>query len=95
MARYTSIRFVISLAAQMVWQVHQMVVKTIFFNCELEEEVCIEQPEGFVAHCSETHMFILKRDLYGLKQAPRSWYEDINRYLQGMRFMKSDADANL
>jgi len=37
----------------------------------------------------------LKRALYGLKQVPRAWYEHIDRYLQGMGFVKSEVDANL
>jgi hypothetical protein len=49
-ARYTSIRSVISLATQMGWQIHQMDVKTTFLNGVIEEEVYIEQPEGFETH---------------------------------------------
>lgn len=67
MARYTSIRVVISLATQMGWQIHQMDVKMAFLNGELKEEVYIEQLEGFVAHSSTTHVCRLKRALYGLK----------------------------
>jgi hypothetical protein len=43
-ARYTSIKAVISLAAKMGWHIHWMDVKTTFLNGVIEE-VCIEQPE--------------------------------------------------
>ena len=43
-ARYTSIRSIISLVAQMGWEIHQMDVKTVFLNGVIEEEVYIEQP---------------------------------------------------
>jgi hypothetical protein len=46
-ARYTSIRGVMPLAAEMGWSVHQMDVKTTFLNGVIEEEVYIEQPKGF------------------------------------------------
>eukprot|EP00253_Pinus_taeda_P004790 PITA_04790 len=46
-ARYTSIRSVISLATKMGWEIHQMDVKTTFLNGVIEEEMYIEQPEGF------------------------------------------------
>ena len=46
-ARYTSIRAVISIAAEMGWKIHQMDVKTAFLNGLIEEEVYIEQPLGF------------------------------------------------
>ena len=43
-ARYTSIRTVMAIVADMVWKIHQMDVKTAFLNGILEEEVYIEQP---------------------------------------------------
>jgi hypothetical protein len=46
-ARYTSIRIIIALAAKMKWTLHQMDVKTTFLNGVIEEEVYIEQPQGF------------------------------------------------
>jgi hypothetical protein len=47
MARYTSIRTIIALAAKMKWKLYQMDVKTSFLNGVIEEEVYIEQPRGF------------------------------------------------
>jgi hypothetical protein len=43
-ARYTSIRDVISLASVMGWRIYQMDVKTTFLNGVIEEEVYIEKP---------------------------------------------------
>jgi hypothetical protein len=70
-ARYTSIRSIIALVASMGWKLHQMDVKTSFLNGEIEEEVYIEQPEGFVMHNKKSHVCRLKKALYGLKQAPQ------------------------
>ena len=69
-ARYTSIRTIIALASAMGWRLHQMDVKTTFFNGEIEEEVYVEHPDGFVVHGKESHVCRLKKALYGLKQAP-------------------------
>jgi hypothetical protein len=44
MARYTSIRAIISLAISMGWNLHQMDVNIAFLNGSIEEEVYIEQP---------------------------------------------------
>ena len=46
--RITSIRMLIALAAVHDLKIHQMNVKTSFLNGELEEEIHMEQPEGFI-----------------------------------------------
>jgi hypothetical protein len=94
-SRYTSIRAVISIAAEMGWKIHQMDVKTAFLNGLIEEEVYIEQPLGFEVHGRESHVCRLKKALYGLKQAPKAWYSRIDAYLQQLGFEKSEADPNL
>ena len=93
--RYTYIISVTSLVAQMGWEIHQMDVKTTFLNEVIEEEVYIEQLEGFETHEKKIHLCRLKKALYGLKQAPRAWYGRIDTYLPQLRFVKSDADPNL
>jgi len=72
-----------------------MDVKTAFLHGSLEEEVYVEQPEGFEVHNRQTHVFRLKKALYGLKQAPRSWYEMIDSYLMKLGFTSSEVDPNL
>jgi hypothetical protein len=72
-AKYTSIKTIISLAAKMKWKLHQMDVKTTFLNGVIEEEVYIEKPQGFDVEDRKTHVCRLKKDMYGLKQAPRAW----------------------
>ena len=72
-ARYTSIRTVFSKVAKMKSKLHQMDVKTNFLNGVIEEELYIEQPQGFETHDKETHVCRLKKYLYGLKQTPKAW----------------------
>eukprot|EP00253_Pinus_taeda_P003110 PITA_03110 len=79
----------------MGWHIHQMAVKTVFLNGVIEEEVYIEQPEGFEVFSSESHVCRLKRALYGLKQAPHAWYTRIDNYFTKLGFSKSEADPNL
>jgi hypothetical protein len=69
-SRYTSIRTIIALATKMKWKLHWMDVKTTFLNGVIEEEVYIEQPQGFEVEYRKTHVCRLKKDLYELKQAP-------------------------
>jgi hypothetical protein len=94
-ARYTSIKAIISLSTSMGWNLHQMDVKTTFLNGAIEEDIYIEQPQGFEVHSRDTHVFILKKDIYGLKQAPRAWYARMDNYLTRLGFSKSHANPNL
>jgi hypothetical protein len=94
-ARYTSIRAIISLVTSMGWNLHQMDVKIDFLNGAIEEEVYIEQPQGFEVHSRDSHICRLKKALYGLKQAPRVWYSRMEIYLTRLGFSKSHADPNL
>ena len=87
-ASYTSIRTIIALAAKMKWKLHQMDVKTAFLNGVIEEEVYIEQPQGFEVEDRKSHV-------YRLKQAPRAWYGRIDSFLTSLGFTKSKADSNL
>ena len=67
----TSIRMLIALAAVHDLKIHQMDVKTAFLNRELDEEIYMEQPEGFIVPCKEKKVCRLVKSLYGLKQAPK------------------------
>ena len=74
-----------------------MVVKGImrYLNGILEEEVYIEQLEGFVDDNNKNMICRLHKALYGLKQAPRAWYERHYNYLVKIGFERIDDNSNL
>jgi hypothetical protein len=72
-----------------------MDVKTTFLNGVIEEEVYIEQPQGFEVEDIKTLVCRLKKALYGLKQATRAWYGRIDSSLSSLGFTKSKDDSNL
>ncbi|KAK1684766.1 hypothetical protein QYE76_045614 [Lolium multiflorum] len=91
-ARLTTIRVLLSLAASHGLLVHQMDVKTAFLNGELEEEIYMEQPNGFVVDGQEGKVCKLLKSLYGLKQAPKQWHEKFERTLTAEGFVVNEAD---
>jgi hypothetical protein len=72
-----------------------MDVKTTFLNGKIEQEVFVDQPDGFVLHNKGTHVCKLRKALYGLKHAPKIWSNRIDGFLKSLGFQKSDVDANL
>ena len=68
--RISSIRMLIAIAAIHNLEIHQMDVKTTFLNGDLDEEIYMEQPEGFIVPGQEKKVCWLVKSLYGLKQAP-------------------------
>ena len=86
--RFESIRTVIALAVKKGLKMHQMDVKTAFLYGELEEEVYMRQPEGFVVEGQEHLVCKLNKSLYGLKQSPRCWNHVLDEHLQSMDLLK-------
>ena len=69
-----------------------MDVKTAFLYEELEEEIYMEQPDGFVVPGEENKVCRLIKSLYGLKQAPKQWHKkfDITKTFAG--FVANEAN---
>ncbi|GJU19075.1 zinc finger, CCHC-type containing protein [Tanacetum coccineum] len=73
-ARISTIKLLIVMALIHNLIIHQMDVKTAFLNGELDDEVYINQPQGFIMLGNENKLCKLVKSLYGLKHAPKQWY---------------------
>lgn len=70
-ARHDTVRTLLAVAASRQMKLKQFDVNTAFLYEILQEEVYLEQPEGF--NNGTDQVCRLKKSLYGLKQAPRCW----------------------
>ncbi|RVW39030.1 Retrovirus-related Pol polyprotein from transposon TNT 1-94 [Vitis vinifera] len=70
-------------------------VKSAFLHGELNEEIFIEQPCGYVQKGNEQKVYKLNKALYGLKQAPCAWYSRIEAYFMKEVFEKCDYEHTL
>ena len=91
-AKMTYVRLFISMAATYNWDLHQLDIKNVFLHGNLQEEVYMEQPPGFVAQGEIGRVCRLRKSLYGLKQSPRAWLGKFGQAVKefGMQKTKSD-----
>ena len=71
-AKMTSVRLFISLAATYNWDLHQLDIKNVFLHSDLQEEVYMDQSPRFVAQREKGRVCRLRKSLYGLKQSSRT-----------------------
>ncbi|KAK4385611.1 Retrovirus-related Pol polyprotein from transposon TNT 1-94 [Sesamum angolense] len=90
--RMTSIRVLIAIAALYDLEIHQMDVKTVLLNGELDEEIYMEQPERFVVPGQEKKVRRLVKSLYGLKQAPKQWHKKFDQIMLSNGFKINECD---
>lgn len=93
--KLVTIRTVLSLAVTRKWPLHQLDIHNAFLHGDLEDDVYIRQPPGFVNPDFPTYVCKLKKSLYGLKQAPRGWFAKLSDQLFSLGFISSVSDSSL
>ena len=91
----SAIRIVFTLAVSRGWDIQQIDINNAFLNGDLDEEVFMSQPDGFVDQAKPTYVCKLHKALYGLKQAPRGWFEKLRVALLTWGFHNSVSDTSL
>ncbi|KAL0430610.1 UNVERIFIED_CONTAM: Retrovirus-related Pol polyprotein from transposon TNT 1-94 [Sesamum radiatum] len=87
-----SIWILVAIAAWYDYEIWKMDVKTAFLNGFIEEEIFMDQPEGFTTVGEEKKVCRLQRSIYGLKQASRSCNTHFDEVIRGYDFIKNDYD---
>ncbi len=96
-ARFSSMRTLIALAAVHNLEMKQLDFKTAFLNASLDEDIYIGVPPGYnditgTPINEKTHCFKLDRALYGLKQSPLEWYKLLHIILTACGYKNTAAD---
>ena len=90
-----SIIFFSHFTAMQSWPLYQLNIKNDFLHGDLEEEVYMEQPLGFVAHGKYGLVCRLRSSLYGLKQSPRAWFGLFSSVVQEFGMTQSTANHSV
>jgi hypothetical protein len=91
--RHTSIIAILALIAHYDMALEQMDVKTTFLHGDLEEQVYMEQLEGFSQPGQEYLVCKLKKSLYGQKQSLGQWYKRFDFYMIRIGYKRCEYDC--
>ena len=92
-ARISSVRTLLAVAAASKWDIFQMDVKNAFLNGELSEEVYMQPPPDLSVDSNKVCR--LRRALYGLKLAPRVWFAKFSSTIFRLGYIASPYDSTL
>ena len=93
--RFESVRTILAIATLEKWKVESLDVKSAFLYGTLEEELYMEQPQGFKVPGKEHKVLRLQKAIYGLKQAARAWWHELDKSLKALNFNRLYADAGI
>ena len=91
-ARKESINTVLAIAAAEDLEAENVDVDTAFLYGEVDEEIYMDQPDGFEDENNSSKKCLLQKALYGTKQAARQWNTKLNEHLENQGFKKTAAD---
>ena len=82
----STIRLILGIVVTENLHLEQLDVKTAFLHGDLEKNLYMIQPEGFIVQRQENLVCKLRKSLYGLKQAPRQWYKKFDNFMHRIGF---------
>ena len=84
--KMTTLRCVLALATWLDMKLVQMDVKTASLYGDLQEEIYMQQPQGFKEKSKIGLVCKLKKVLYGLKQSPKEWYHKFHLFMLSQNY---------
>jgi Reverse transcriptase (RNA-dependent DNA polymerase) len=95
MVWFETVQMMIALVALRKWHIQGLDVKTTFLYGELDEELYMEQPEGFKVKGQEGKVMHLKCTIYGLKQAALAWWKALDKSMVQLGFTRLLSDSGI
>ena len=92
MAKYSTIRSLLTLANAHDLEVDQLDVKTAFLNGSVEHNIYMSQPEGFIDPNRPNYVCKLNKSIYGLKQPAICWNSTLHEFITSSGYRRSAAD---
>jgi ATP-binding cassette subfamily B (MDR/TAP) protein 1 len=89
MVKMSWMRVALGIAATMDMETEQLDVKKSFLHGDLEEDIYIEKPEGFMVTGKESQVCRFNKSLHGLKQDPRQWCKKFESFMTKLDFRKA------
>nr|KYP44486.1 Retrovirus-related Pol polyprotein from transposon TNT 1-94 [Cajanus cajan] len=89
-----TIRIILSIVVSRSWDMRQIDIANAFLNGDLQEDIYMAQPPGFI-QTDKSLVCKLQKSLYGLKQAPRAWFERLHLSLSRIGFYYAKMDSSL
>lgn len=87
--RNSTIRILFALSVELKLNIDHLDVETAFLNGEIDQEIYMNQPEGFISESNENKVCLLKKAIYGLKQSSRIWNLKVKKLLLELDFQQS------
>jgi len=94
-AHYETIRLLFAISVLENWDIEALDVKTAFLYGDLEADVYMTQPEGYVVKNQEKKVYKLVKAIYGLKQASWAWNKQADKSLKGLGFDRCLSDSGV
>ena len=93
--RFETVRMMLALAALRNWHISGLDVKTAFLYGDLDEELYMEQPEGFKIPGQQNKVMCLRKAIYGLKQAALAWWRALDKSMSSLGCTRLLSDSGL
>jgi hypothetical protein len=87
-----TIRTVLCMAAHLDWEVHQVDIKSAYLYADVQEDIYMRPPPGYLSEGEHWKVLKLKRSLLGLKQAGFEWSEELAGVFAKLGFAHSQVD---